>query len=92
MFSTIGELGTQSHATPQTPAKKRTSLFLSLTCRQQQYTGACEEEGRIAAFVLTRVIGHYPDGGRNAIMVDAGATALSKCLEQVQRAVIRNRA
>ena len=46
--------------------------------RQQLYTGACENEGSIAGFVLTRVIGHYSDSDRNAILVDAGATALTK--------------
>ncbi|KAL7537728.1 hypothetical protein ACHAXR_008817 [Thalassiosira sp. AJA248-18] len=45
--------------------------------RQQLYTGACANESYIAGFVLTRVIGHYKDE-RNAIMVDAGATALTK--------------
>lgn len=46
--------------------------------RQQLYTGACTNEGSIAGFVLARVIGHYNDEVRNAIMVDAGATALTK--------------
>lgn len=46
--------------------------------RQQLYTGACANESSIAGFVLTRVIGHYNDSARNAIMVDAGATALTK--------------
>ncbi|KAL9190805.1 hypothetical protein ACHAXT_000511 [Thalassiosira profunda] len=46
--------------------------------RQQLYTGACDNEGSIAGLVLTRVIGHYSDSDRNAIMVDAGATALTK--------------
>jgi len=46
--------------------------------RQQLYTGACSNESSIAGFVLTRVIGHYTDDDRNAIMVDAGATALTK--------------
>lgn len=45
--------------------------------RQQLYTGACASERSVAGFVLTRVIGHYKDE-RNAIMVDAGATALTK--------------
>ncbi|KAL7548574.1 hypothetical protein ACHAWF_018868 [Thalassiosira exigua] len=45
--------------------------------RQQLFTGACASEGSIAGFVLARVIGHYRDD-RNAIMVDAGATALTK--------------
>ncbi len=42
--------------------------------RQQLYTGACADEDSIAGLVLTRVIGHYRDAERNAIMVDAGAT------------------
>lgn len=46
--------------------------------RQQLYTRACANEGSIAGFVLSRVIGHYKDVERNAIMVDAGATALTK--------------
>ncbi|KAL7442631.1 hypothetical protein ACHAXM_011957 [Skeletonema potamos] len=46
--------------------------------RQQLWTGACSSEESIAAFVLARVIGHYNDEHRNAIMVDAGATALTK--------------
>lgn len=46
--------------------------------RQQLYTGACEDEDSIAGFVLARVIGQYKDADRNAIMVDAGATALTK--------------
>jgi len=46
--------------------------------RQQLWTGACKHEQYVASFVLARVIGHYPDIVRNAIMVDAGATALTK--------------
>jgi D-serine deaminase-like pyridoxal phosphate-dependent protein len=46
--------------------------------RQQLWTGACSSEESIAGFVLARVIGHYDDEHRNAIMVDAGATALTK--------------
>lgn len=46
--------------------------------RQQLFTGACNAESSIAGLVLARVIGHYDDGARNAIMVDAGATALTK--------------
>ena len=46
--------------------------------RQQQYTGVCANESSIAGLVLARVIGHYPDSVRNAIMLDAGATALTK--------------
>ena len=46
--------------------------------RQQLYTGACADESSIAGFVLARVIGHYDDGVRDAIMIDAGATALTK--------------
>jgi len=46
--------------------------------RQQLYTGACAKEYSIAGFVLARVIGHYRDSDRNSIMVDAGATALTK--------------
>ena len=46
--------------------------------RQQQYTGACESEDSIAGLKLSRVIGHYTDDNRNAIMIDAGATALTK--------------
>ena len=43
--------------------------------RQQQYVGVCNEDD-ISGRVIARVIGHYPD--RNTIMVDAGATALTK--------------
>ncbi len=46
--------------------------------RQQLWTGACKHERSVASFVLARVIGHYPDKERNSIMVDAGATALTK--------------
>lgn len=46
--------------------------------RQQLWTGACGGEESIGGFVLSRVIGHYDDEHRNAIMVDAGATALTK--------------
>jgi D-serine deaminase-like pyridoxal phosphate-dependent protein len=46
--------------------------------RQQLFTGACADESSIAGLVLARVIGHYDDGARNAIMIDAGATALTK--------------
>ena len=47
--------------------------------RQQLWTGACSSElSSVAGFVLARVIGHYDDIHRNAIMVDAGATALTK--------------
>lgn len=46
--------------------------------RQQMWTGACKREESVASFVLTRIIGHYPDTERNSIMVDAGATALTK--------------
>ena len=43
--------------------------------RQQLWTGACVESD-LAGRVLARVIGHYED--RNTIMLDAGATALTK--------------
>lgn len=43
--------------------------------RQQVWTGACKEED-VACRVISRVIGHYED--RNTIMLDAGATALTK--------------
>eukprot|EP00986_Skeletonema_menzelii_P010796 scaffold5399_cov147-Skeletonema_menzelii.AAC.2 len=46
--------------------------------RQQLWTGACSSEESIGGFVLCRIIGHYEDEHRNAIMVDAGATALTK--------------
>ncbi len=46
--------------------------------RQQLWTGACSSEKSIGSFVLSRVIGHYDDEHRNAIMIDAGATALTK--------------
>ena len=46
--------------------------------RQQLHTGACASESSIAAFVLARVVGRYDDARRNAVMVDAGATALTK--------------
>ena len=46
--------------------------------RQQQYTGVCKSEDSIAGLVISRVIGHYPGGDRNSIMIDAGATALTK--------------
>jgi D-serine deaminase-like pyridoxal phosphate-dependent protein len=44
--------------------------------RQQMWTGACGGQGNVAGRVLARVIGHYED--RNTILLDAGATALSK--------------
>jgi D-serine deaminase-like pyridoxal phosphate-dependent protein len=44
--------------------------------RQQMWTGACGGQGSVAGRVLARVIGHYED--RNTILLDAGATALSK--------------
>ena len=44
--------------------------------RQQLWTGACPDESHIAGRVIARVVGHYPD--RNTILLDAGATALSK--------------
>ena len=43
--------------------------------RQQLWTGACDEAD-LAGRVISRVIGHYED--RNVIMLDAGATALTK--------------
>ena len=47
--------------------------------RQQLYTRACQNEDSIAGRVLTRVIGHYNDDDRpHTIMMDAGATALTK--------------
>jgi len=47
--------------------------------RQQLYTQACASVEDIAGRVLTRVIGHYNDQHRpNTIMMDAGATALTK--------------
>jgi D-serine deaminase-like pyridoxal phosphate-dependent protein len=45
--------------------------------RQQLYSKACEDEDSIAGFVLARVIAQYKDAARNAIMVNAGATALT---------------
>jgi D-serine deaminase-like pyridoxal phosphate-dependent protein len=44
--------------------------------RQQMWTGACGGEDDVAGRVLARVIGHYED--RNTILLDAGATALTK--------------
>jgi D-serine deaminase-like pyridoxal phosphate-dependent protein len=44
--------------------------------RQQLWTGACHDQSLVAGRVLTTVIGHYED--RNMIMLDAGATALTK--------------
>jgi D-serine ammonia-lyase len=44
--------------------------------RQQLWTGACHDPSLVAGRVLTTVIGHYED--RNMIMLDAGATALTK--------------
>ena len=46
--------------------------------RQQLWTGACTDKKSVACRVLARVIGHYED--RNTIMLDAGATALTKDL------------
>lgn len=47
--------------------------------RQQLYTKACPNVESIAGRVLTRVIGHYNDKHRpNTILMDAGATALTK--------------
>lgn len=43
--------------------------------RQQLWSGACTEAD-LAGRVMSRVIGHYDD--RNTMMLDAGATALSK--------------
>lgn len=43
--------------------------------RQQLWTGACTEAD-VAARVMSRVVGHY--GDRNTILLDAGATALTK--------------
>lgn len=43
--------------------------------RQQLWTGACTEPD-LAGRVISRVIGHYED--RNTVMLDAGATALTK--------------
>ena len=43
--------------------------------RQQLWANVCTEAD-VAGRVLARVIGHYPD--RNGIMLDAGATALTK--------------
>lgn len=43
--------------------------------RQQLWTGACTEPD-LAGRVISRVIGHYED--RNAMMLDAGALALTK--------------
>lgn len=43
--------------------------------RQQLWTGACTEAD-LAGRVMARVIGHYED--RNTILLDAGATALTK--------------
>ena len=47
----------------------------SLFDRQQLWTGACTESD-VAGRVISRVIGSYED--RNTIMLDAGATALTK--------------
>lgn len=44
--------------------------------RQQLWTGVCNDESKIAGRVMSRVIGHYED--RNTILLDAGATALTK--------------
>mmetsp|Transcript_10275 Transcript_10275/g.15135 ORF Transcript_10275/g.15135 Transcript_10275/m.15135 type:complete len:236 (+) Transcript_10275:556-1263(+) len=44
--------------------------------RQQLWSGACTSEPDIAVRIMSRVIGHYKD--RNTIMLDAGATALTK--------------
>ena len=44
--------------------------------RQQLWTGAAEGESCVAGRVASRVIGHYED--RRTIMLDAGATALTK--------------
>ena len=46
--------------------------------RQQLYSKVCEDKDSISGFVLARVIGQYKDDTRNAIMVNAGATALTK--------------
>ena len=43
--------------------------------RQQMWTGACGEND-VAGRVIARIVGHYED--RDTIMVDAGATALTK--------------
>lgn len=44
--------------------------------RQQLWSGAAQDESCLAGRVLTGVIGHYED--RNTLMLDAGATALTK--------------
>jgi len=44
--------------------------------RQQLWTGAAEDESCVAGRIASRVIGHYED--RRTIMLDAGATALTK--------------
>ena len=44
--------------------------------RQQLWTGAAESESCAAGRVASRVIGHYEE--RRTIMLDAGATALTK--------------
>ncbi len=44
--------------------------------RQQLWTGACALESAVCGRVMATVIGHYPD--RNTILLDAGATALTK--------------
>jgi D-serine ammonia-lyase len=47
--------------------------------RQQLYTHACPNEEAIAGRVLSRVIGNYDDDHRRqTILLDAGATALTK--------------
>jgi D-serine ammonia-lyase len=44
--------------------------------RQQLWSGSCSDEKSLAGRVISRVIGHYED--RGAIMLDAGALALTK--------------
>lgn len=44
--------------------------------RQQLWTGVCDDVSKVSGRVLSRVIGHYED--RNTILIDAGATALTK--------------
>lgn len=48
----------------------------TLCDRQQLWTGVCPNEAHVAGRVISRVIGHYED--RNTILLDAGATALTK--------------
>jgi D-serine deaminase-like pyridoxal phosphate-dependent protein len=52
---------------------------------QQSIIGSCDRS-EVAMFVLTHVIGHYPE--RNQLLLDAGFTALSNQGAGLQHEVV----